>query len=109
MLNNHNKKLIIANWKMHKFISSAEEFVTNITQRDLKDVCDLVLCPPTTLLDFVSKKLATLPIQLGAQDCSALSSTEGAFTGDISAEMLKDIGCKYVIIGHSERRKYYQE
>jgi len=109
MLNNHNKKLIIANWKMHKLISTAEKFVTNFSKHEISNVCDIVLCPPATLLQLVNEKFLNSSIKVGAQDCSAFSAIEGAFTGDISAEMLSDIGCEYVIIGHSERRKYHQE
>ncbi len=66
-----------------------------------------VLCPPATLLSEVGAMLRDTPVALGGQDCHA--QVHGAFTGDISAEMLKEVGCRYVILGHSERREYHAE
>jgi len=91
--------ILIANWKMHKSIASALAFMKEITE--YKN--DFILCPPYTLLHALNDVI------LGGQDCSSLSENGGAFTGDISANMLKEIGCQYVIIGHSERRKYHNE
>jgi triosephosphate isomerase (TIM) len=68
---------------------------------------DCVVCPPFVYLQEVGRMLRDSPIALGAQDASA--ETHGAFTGEISAGMLKDIGCKYVIVGHSERRLIFRE
>jgi triosephosphate isomerase len=68
---------------------------------------DVVLCPPSTLIWPISEALAGSHIALGGQDCHA--ETHGAFTGDISAAMLADLACRYVIIGHSERRSGYAE
>jgi triosephosphate isomerase len=69
--------------------------------------CDLLVCPPSTLLETVAGVLAGSKIALGAQDCHA--APRGAYTGDVSAEMLADLGCKYVILGHSERRQGHGE
>ena len=69
--------------------------------------CELLVCPPATLLSTVGGILAGSGIALGGQDCHAAS--KGAYTGDISAEMLADIGCNYVILGHSERRRGHGE
>lgn len=96
------RKLIVANWKMHKNRLEAAEFVLRITHAE-----NIVLCPPFTALDTVRQALAGKATKLGAQDCHA--ATHGAFTGDISAQMLKDAGCTYVIVGHSERRSQHQE
>src|SRR6202012_4815428 len=75
--------------------------------RDAKPGCDVALCPPATLLALVGAEIQGSPIALGAQDCHA--KPKGAHTGDISAAMLKDIGCAYVILGHSERRADHGE
>ena len=98
-----SKSLLVANWKMHKSIKATKDFVKTILNFPSAD--NIVICPSLTLQEYVKE----LPFSLGAQDCSELSAGEGAFTGDISATMLKDAGFKYVIVGHSERRKYHQE
>jgi triosephosphate isomerase len=67
----------------------------------------MVLCPPASLLSETGAQIANSGLFLGGQDCHTAAS--GAFTGDISAAMLKDIGCTYVILGHSERRQYHKE
>jgi triosephosphate isomerase len=69
--------------------------------------CELLVCPPATLLSTVGGALAGSGIALGGQDCHA--APKGAYTGDISAEMLGDVGCSYVILGHSERRQGHGE
>ncbi|SBV95466.1 Triosephosphate isomerase [uncultured Alphaproteobacteria bacterium] len=69
--------------------------------------CDILVCPPFTLVDRVAQTLAGTRIAVGGQDCHAAVS--GAHTGDVSAEMLKDLGCRYVIVGHSERRADHLE
>ena len=69
--------------------------------------CELLVCPPATLLETVGGVLAGSGIALGGQDCHA--APRGACTGDVSAEMLADLGCKYVILGHSERRQHHRE
>ena len=69
--------------------------------------CEIVVCPPFTALAAISKEIEDTKIELGAQDM--YSETEGAFTGEISPLMLKDVGCRYVILGHSERRQLFKE
>ena len=93
---------------MHKNISEALELANGV-KRDLYNIesLDIVLCPVFTALSSVSEVIADSNIQLGAQD--VYWQEQGAFTGEISPSMLKDTGCKYVIIGHSERRKYFSE
>lgn len=68
---------------------------------------DIALCPPFPLLQTVVQAEKDTPFNIGAQDCSA--KKDGAYTGDVSAAMLKDMGCTYVILGHSERREYHAE
>jgi triosephosphate isomerase len=103
------RKIIIAgNWKMYKTLKEGEDLVNSL-KRDLYDVdtIDIVVCPPYTLLTYISDMLEPSNISLGAQDLHW--EEEGAYTGEISAKMLKDAGCSYVIIGHSERRQFFAE
>ncbi len=93
---------------MHKNIPEAIELANGL-KRELynADSLDIVLCPAFTALSSVSEVIADSNIGLGAQDM--YWEEQGAFTGEISGGMLKDAGCKYVIIGHSERRQYFSE
>jgi triosephosphate isomerase len=104
-----DRKLIIAgNWKMNKTAAEALDLVSGIKREiaNVKEV-DVVVCPPFTALDAVSKALLNSNIRLGAQNMS--ENGPGAFTGEIAAEMLKEFSVRYVILGHSERRQYQQE
>jgi triosephosphate isomerase len=100
--------IIAGNWKMNKTISEAMD-LANSVKRSLYDIGELevVLCPPFTALSDVKEVIMDTNIKLGAQD--VYWEKEGAFTGEVSARMLKDIGCEYVIIGHSERRQFFGE
>lgn len=104
------KTIIAGNWKMYKTIGEAIELINGL-KRDLFDLdgaaVDIVICPPFTALTEASELTSESNIQLGAQD--AYWQEEGAFTGEISCKMLKDAGCRYVIIGHSERRQFFNE
>lgn len=103
------RKVIIAgNWKMYKTIPEAINTVNSI-KAGLHKVSDveIVVCPPFTAIHTVAGLLEDSVVDLGAQDMHY--ETEGAFTGEISPLMLKDIGCRYVILGHSERRAYFKE
>ena len=100
------KPLIAANWKMNKNVLEALAFIAEIKKITLKDR-DAVVCPPFTALHAVGKELKGTNISLGAQNMHFEKS--GAFTGEISAEMIKEAGCAYVILGHSERRDYFKE
>ena len=103
------RRLILAgNWKMYKTVSEAIELVNGL-KRQLYDVVnlDIVVCPSFTSLATVSELIVDSNIRLGAQD--VYWKEEGAFTGEISPSMLKDLGCKFVIVGHSERRQYFFE
>jgi triosephosphate isomerase (TIM) len=100
--------LMAGNWKMHKTAAEAvqffEAFVPMISQtRD----ADIVVCPPFVNLEAAVGAARESKIEIGAQDVFWLS--EGAYTGEVSAPMLASIGCRWVIIGHSERRQYFGE
>jgi triosephosphate isomerase (TIM) len=104
------RPLVAGNWKMNGLRASAAELAKIIDgARDLAAAVDLLVCPPATLLAQFAAQAASSssPVRIGAQDCHAQAS--GAFTGDISAEMLKDAGASAVILGHSERRTYHEE
>jgi triosephosphate isomerase len=104
------KTIIAGNWKMYKTIPEAIDLANGLKREFFKldlQVIDVVLCPPFTALSEVSEVVAESGIQLGAQDC--FWQEEGAFTGEISVKMIKDAGCLYVIIGHSERRQFFAE
>jgi len=106
---NKDRKLIIAgNWKMNKTVAEALDLVHGL-KRELATVkeVDLVACPPFTALSEVSKAILDSNIRLGAQNVS--ENTGGAYTGEISAMMLKEFSVRYVILGHSERRQYQKE
>ena len=102
------KPIIAGNWKMYKTLAEAEELV-NLLKRELYTVegVDIVLCPPFIVLSEVADMLEAGNIELGAQDMHW--EAEGAWTGEVSPLMLKSAGCKYVIIGHSERRQFFGE
>jgi len=104
------KTIIAGNWKMYKTIPEGIELANGL-KRELFKVdpqeIDIVLCPVFTALSEIAEVLAESNIQLGAQDM--FWQQEGAFTGEVSPVMLKDAGCQYVIIGHSERRQYFGE
>lgn len=97
------KKLIAANWKMNKTIDESVSFIKEFKKviKDDKNVY-IVICPQFTALSAVSDEIKATNIKLGAQNMHYESS--GAFTGEISPLMLKEIGCQYVILGHSDRR-----
>src|SRR6478735_4350367 len=106
---NKERKLIIAgNWKMNKTVAEALDLVRGlkIELANVKEV-DIVLCPPFTALSEVSKAILDSNIRLGAQNMS--ENGYGAFTGEIAGGMLKEFSCRYVILGHSERRQYQKE
>ncbi|MDD4955836.1 MAG: triose-phosphate isomerase, partial [Candidatus Omnitrophica bacterium] len=102
------KPLIAGNWKMYKTSDQAVKLAAGI-KASLKELenADVVLCPPFTVLSTVYNVISDCDIQLGGQDL--YWEKEGAFTGEVSPIMLKDCGCEFVIIGHSERRKYFGE
>src|SRR5262245_27153755 len=103
------RPIIAGNWKMYKTIPEALEFV-----RLLKPLvnsathCEVVIAPPFTAIKAVADRLEGSNIECAAQDVAA-EAGPGAFTGEVSAAMIKDAGARWVIIGHSERRQYYGE
>ncbi len=102
------KKIIAGNWKMNKTTADAASLAEGLKLElgDCLDV-DIVLCPPFTALSAVSGIIDDCHMKLGAQDMHWES--EGAYTGEISSGMLRDLYCNYVILGHSERRAYFGE
>ena len=101
------KKLVAGNWKMNKNLQEGVTLVENLVSVVNQPNCEVVICTPFTHLATVAPMLKDSPIKLGAQNCSDMPS--GAYTGEISAEMIKSTGADYVILGHSERRQYYHE
>lgn len=97
---------IIANWKMKLGIAESQRLATAI-KRVRTDGRDVVVCPSFTSLGEVAKVLKGGTIKIGAQDC--FWEVDGAFTGEISAKQIKEVGCEYVLIGHSERRQFLNE
>ncbi len=103
------RKLIAGNWKMNGLLGDGVELaraLSNLAAGESPS-CDLLVCPPATLIMSVGGVLSSGPVQIGGQDCHA--SPAGAHTGDISAPMLADLGCSHVIVGHSERRTDHGE
>ncbi|MEQ8248623.1 MAG: triose-phosphate isomerase [Alphaproteobacteria bacterium] len=103
------RKLIAGNWKMNGLRADGIALAGGIAAKAFRGApaCDVVVCPPAPLLAKLDRAFDGSTIVLGGQDCHPAPS--GAHTGDISAEMLRDAGCRYVIVGHSERRADHGE
>jgi triosephosphate isomerase len=103
------KKVIAGNWKMNNDLTESQNLITKLTgglsNQELN--CDVIICPPFTSLSEASTLIKNTPVKLGAQNM--FFEDNGAYTGEISAPMLKSVGCEYVIIGHSERRSIFKE
>lgn len=103
---------VIGNWKMHTTPSEAEELARRLRHKlevllQQEGELRVVVCPPFTSLEAVRRVLQGSPIAWGAQNCH--EELEGAFTGEVSARMLQELGCSVVLVGHSERRRYAGE
>ena len=101
------KPIIAGNWKMNKTPEEARQLVTELIPLVKDAACDVVVCTPAVCFAAVTPVIAGTNIKLGAQNVHF--EAKGAFTGELSADMLKASGVKYVIIGHSERRQYFGE
>ncbi len=103
------RPLVAGNWKMNGTTASFAELraIARGFMSGLDAETEALICPPATLLSRAHEILSTTPVKMGAQDCHAAES--GAYTGDLSAEMLKDAGASHVIVGHSERRTGHGE
>lgn len=104
------KKLIAGNWKMNKTPSEAKVLLSELIKglpEDVLEKVDVVVCPPFTSLAYADELLKGKKIYFGAQNIH--QKDEGAYTGEISALMIKNLNCEYVILGHSERRQYFGE
>ena len=103
------KKIVAGNWKMNTSIAEGVELAKAIVAKvnEVPEGVSLIVAPPFTHLTCVAKVLEGSPVALAAQNCA--DQPKGAFTGEVAASMLKDAGCSYTILGHSERREYYGE
>ncbi len=101
------KPIMAGNWKMYKTIAQAVDFVKDLSDRLEDPQCEVLLCPPFTALAPLSEVIKGKPISLGAQNMHW--EDEGAYTGEVAPGMLTEAGCRYVILGHSERRQYFGE
>lgn len=104
------KKIVAGNWKMNKNLEEGLKLATeivNMAKDEVRSDAQMVICPPLVSVYSVGKVVEGSNVSLGAQNVYHKES--GAFTGEVSIEMLKSVGVKYVIIGHSERREYFNE
>jgi triosephosphate isomerase len=101
------RPLVAGNWKLYKTLTEAIELAAHIAPQAGSVRCELAVAPVFTALTVVREQLGDAPVALAAQDC--YWEREGAFTGEVSAALLADAGCRYVIVGHSERRQHFGE
>lgn len=104
------RKTIVGNWKMNGRLTSGLNLARDVADKATAHrplPFDVVICPPATLIWPIAEAVMGSPVLMGAQDCH--TANHGAYTGDISAGMLADLGCRYVLVGHSERRRDHGE
>ena len=104
------KKIVAGNWKCNTTVPAGMELATRVNQAVLESgdpEVQVVVCPPFVHITGVVDKVDNQRVKVGAQNCAA--EAKGAYTGEVSAEMVKSTGAEYVILGHSERREYYGE
>jgi triosephosphate isomerase len=101
------KKIVAGNWKMNKNLQEGIALAKELTEVVKNPNCDVVICTPFIHLASVAEIVKGSAVQLGAENCA--DKVSGAYTGEVSAEMVKSTGAQYVILGHSERRQYYNE
>ena len=103
------KPLIVANWKMNPQTLAEAKSLFNLVKKGVKNLknAEVVICPPFPYLPMIGMASRSSGVKLGGQD--VFWEEKGAFTGEVSSLMLKNLGCKYVIVGHSERRRYFEE
>ena len=103
------KKIVAGNWKMNTVAQEGTDLAKAVAQKaaQIPENVGLIIAPPFTHLCCVSKAIEGSKVELAAQNCA--DHTSGAYTGEVSAAMLKSVGCKWTILGHSERRQYYGE
>ncbi len=101
------RPVVAGNWKMHGSRADNAHLIRELADGDSGGLIDVIVCPPFVYLWEVSRLLRESAMSLGAQDVCAEAA--GAFTGEVAAAMLKDVGCRYTLVGHSERRALYGE
>lgn len=106
-MNQTRRPIVAGNWKMHGSRAQNAALIDGILSRLDANKVDVVVFPPFPYLAELADRLQGTPLQLGAQ--SVCAEANGAYTGEVCAEMLKDAGCRYVLVGHSERRSIYFE
>ena len=99
--------LVVGNWKMHGSRASVDELLAGLTGSSAETAAEVAVCPSYVHLTQSIHLCADSSVAVGAQDCSHMAS--GAYTGEVAADMLVDLGCRWVILGHSERRQYHAE
>ena len=102
------KPLIAGNWKMNGSLTASEKLVRTLAAGARNAGAEMLVCPPFVYLDRARDWIGDSPISLGAQDLASVAAP-GAYTGEVSGAMLREVGCRYVIVGHSERRVLFQE
>jgi triosephosphate isomerase len=101
------RPLVAGNWKMHGSLAGNRDLLEGLVEAALPEAVDVAVMPPFAYLQQALALCAGSRISVGGQDCSHMA--EGAYTGEVAAPMLADLGCRWVIIGHSERRQYHRE